>query len=141
LLLLGLAVFGAAPEGHGLCAHLAALLLLLSMLFHATIDLMDTFRPTTNFELLDVPQCPGSSTCCPAAPRLVPVLVLSGVVIGLLVLYAVLAWCFAASRVHAQAARSLRLCPRAAGARDLRRRLTSSTSTARWWASHVLAQN
>ena len=97
LLLLGLAVFGAASGRPRLCAHLAALLLLLSMLFHATIDLMDTFRPDHEFELLDVPQLPWLvDLLFQQHPDWYRYLVLSGVVIGLLVLYAVLAWCFAA---------------------------------------------
>ncbi|HEU4420082.1 MAG TPA: hypothetical protein VFT55_14200 [Planctomycetota bacterium] len=97
LLLLGLAAFGAASGRPRLWAHLAALLLLMSMLFHATIDLMDVYRPGYEFELLDVPQLPWFlDLLFERHPLWYRNVVLSGVATGLIALHLVLAWCFAA---------------------------------------------
>jgi hypothetical protein len=57
LLLLGVAAFGAASGRPWLCAHLAAFVLMLTMLFHVAIDLVDVYMHK-EFEFSDLELLP-----------------------------------------------------------------------------------
>jgi len=142
LILIGLAAFGAASRRPRLWALLAALLLLMSMLFHATIDLMDVYRPDHKFELIDVPQLPWLiDLVFEQHPVWYRNVVLSCVAIGLITLWVVLAWCFAAVARPARGSRGAYGCALVLQVLAISGVVwTSSTSYRSVWGDSWLAQ-